>query len=156
MDMAIEPKPKRVLASTWLGITGAPYNRVRLLIPDDARQPPPGSPDHKRLADAVIAGIRAENQRAAIHMDGEKVARAYDADAETLTLGYMEAVETLIRDRFGEALANRQSDTPMTFSEVMAEMDAAITEIPSAFREAIAEWRQSNPKARLNAPDIVD
>ena len=143
---------KRVKASAWLGITAAPYTEIYLSVGEDASPPPLGSPDHKRTADAIIAGVRAESQRAAIHMDSVKRDAEYAADCESLVEEMMRTVDVLIRDRFGESYANRAGS--LTYGEAMGEMDAAVDELPAAFRDAIREWRLSRPKARLSAPEI--
>ena len=143
---------RRMKASTWLGIGGEPYNRVYLTVAADAKPPPLGSPDHKRTVDAIIAGVRAENQRAAIHLDAQKAQADYDSDADALLEDLMRSVETLLRDRYGESFANGVGD--MSFADAMLALDSAVAEIPSAFADGIREWRLNNPKARLNAPEI--
>ena len=143
---------KRVKASAWLGITAAPYTGIYLSVGEGDSPPPLGSPDHKRTADAIIAGVRAESQRAAIHMDSVKRDAEYAADCESLVEEMMRSVDALIRDRFGESYAGRLGS--LTYADAMAEADGAIDELPAAFRDAIREWRLNRPKARLAAPEI--
>ncbi len=145
-------RAKTVKASDALGIYEEPYLSVRVAPP--AEPLPLGSPHHKRMADAIISGVRSENQRRRLELESSALAAAYDADADGMVGSLMKGVEKLIRDNFGSSLANRVGD--MTYEDAMLLMNAAIGEIPFAFRESLKAWESANPKARLSAPPIED
>ena len=145
-------KDGKVRASEVLGVYTAPYTNV-WVDPPAGEYPYPGSPNHKRFAESIIGAARSESQRAAQHLAGAELRSAYNAGAEGMVESLMYGFERLLRERYGSSFAERVGD--MDYPTAMGELESAVGEIAHAARESLREWRSSNPKSPLEAPEIA-